>query len=95
MKDNQETIKHSLCPYPVYLPDGRPAPLILTEEELLFLLRLDKDSGGPKTPAYTLAYYRKQGLRGIQIGKRMRYYLPDVVEFLDKQSDWTNRKNIS
>jgi hypothetical protein len=92
MKDNQETIKQSFCPYPVYMPDGRPAPVILTEEELITLLRLDKDSGGPKNPAYTLAYYRKHGLRAIQMGKRIRYFLPDVLDFLSNQSVFTNRK---
>lgn len=86
------TDKQSLCPYPVYMPDGRPAPLILSEEELVFLLRLDKDSGGPKNPAYTLAYYRKHGLRSIQMGKRIRYFLPDVLVFLENQSVFTNRK---
>jgi hypothetical protein len=75
------------------MPDGRPAPLILTEEELVILLRLDENSGGPKNPAYTLAYYRKHGLRSIQMGKRIRYYLPDVIEFLESQSAFTNRKS--
>lgn len=85
----------SRCPYPVHMPDGRPAPLVLTEEELLILFRLDEGSQGPKNPKYTLEYYRKQGLRAVQIGKRLRYYLPDVIEFLENQSTWTNRKNIS
>jgi hypothetical protein len=75
------------------MPDGRPAPLILTEEELVILLRLDENSGGPKNPAYTLAYYRKRGLRSIQMGKRIRYFLLDVIEFLESQSAFTNRKS--
>lgn len=85
----------SLCPYPVYLPNGKPAPLVLTEDDLIALLRLDAQSGGPKNPKYTLEYYRERGLRAVYIGKRLRYYLPDVIEFLDNQSAWTNRKNVS
>ena len=85
----------SVHTYPVYMPNGNPAPLVLTEQELIILLRLDGESDGPKNPKYTLEYYRKQGLRAIRIGKRLRYYLSDVIDFLDNHSEWTNRKNVS
>lgn len=79
----------------LYFPDGKSVPPVLTTEELICLLRLDVD--GPKNPKDTLEYYReKKLLRGIKVGQNMRYYLPDVLEFLSNQSDWTNRKeNIS
>jgi hypothetical protein len=78
----------------VYFPNGQPAPIILTEQELITLLRLDTE--GPQTPSLTLQYYRDKGLlRGIRVGKRIRYYLYDVLRFLELQVDWTNRKQIS
>ena len=79
----------------LYFPDGKRVPLILTSEELIHFLRLDEN--GPKSPQATLEYYReKKLLRGIKLGQHMRYYLPDVIDFLNQQSDWTNRKeNVS
>ena len=78
----------------VYMPNGSPAPLVLTEEELIILLRLDVE--GPKDPSLTLQYYRDKGLlKGIRIGKRVRYSLGEVFEFLNSQTEWTNRKNVS
>lgn len=81
--------------YPtVFMPNGKPAPLVLTEQELIVLLRLDVE--GPKDPRITLQYYRDKGLlQGIRIGKRMRYTLGEVLKFLHSQSTWTNRKNVS
>ena len=77
----------------LYFPDGKPVPPVLTTEELITLLRLDVD--GPKVPKNTLEYYReKKLLRGIRVGKHLRYYLPDVIEFLNNQSEWTSR-NVS
>ena len=78
----------------LYFPSGKPVPLVITEEELISLLRLDVD--GPKNPKSTLEYYRDKGLlKGIRVGKHMRYYLPDIIKFLEDQSSYTNRKNIS
>jgi len=79
----------------LYFPNGKRVPLVLTSDELCHFLRLDVN--GPKSPEKTLEYYReKKLLRGVKIGQHMRYYLPDVIEFLGLQSDWTNRKeNIS
>lgn len=70
----------------VILPDGnggfRPAPLVLTEAELVTLLRLD-EPGGPKDPAETIRRYRDEKLlRGCRIGRAMRYPLTEVVRFL-------------
>lgn len=78
----------------IYFADGKPVPLVLTEEELISLLRLDLD--GPKHPSQTLQYYRDKGLlKGVQVGKRLRYFLPDIIEFLEEQSAYFNRKNVS
>ena len=77
-----------------YFPDGRPVPEVLTEPELIELLRLNED--GPKDPALTIQYYRDKGLlRGVRIGKRIRYTKQEVMKFLGKQTDWTNRKQTA
>ncbi len=67
-----------------YLPDGRPAPFILTGEEAVALLRLEDESG-----LRTLKYYRDEGLlTGIRLGRRMRYSLDEVCRFVcQKVSD--------
>ena len=78
----------------IFFPDGRPVPEVLVEKELIELLRLDED--GPKDPCLTIRYYRDKGLlRGIRIGKRTRYTKQEVLKFLEKQTDWTNRKQAA
>lgn len=87
-----ESANESLNSIPnLYFPNGNRVPLILTSEEVIHFLRLDTE--GPKSPEKTLEYYReKKLLRGIKLGQHMRYYLPDVIDFIALQSDWTNRK---
>lgn len=68
------------------LPDGnggwRPAPVVLTESELITLLRLD-EPGGPRNPSETVRRYRDKGLlRGCRIGNTLRYPLGEVLRFL-------------
>jgi len=66
----------------VFLPDGRPAPAILTAEEAISFLRLD----GPH-PARTLKYWRDQGrLTGVRLGKRVRYPLAEVMRFVAQKT---------
>ena len=73
-----------------YLPDGSPAPELLTEEEVIRFLRLDND--GPKNPDQTLTYYRDKGLlRATRVGKRLRYLKKELLKFLDRLTDETNR----
>lgn len=80
--------------YTIFFPNGKPVPEVLVEHELIELLRLNED--GPKDPALTIQYYRDKGLlKGIRIGKRIRYTKQEVIKFLEKQTDWTNRKNIA
>jgi hypothetical protein len=68
----------------VFMPDGRPAPYILTDRDLIKFLRLDEQK---TDPANTLQNYRDRGqLRGTYIGKHLRYTLPQVIEFLDQKN---------
>jgi len=71
------------CQNVVFFPDGRPVPEILTEQEAIEFLRLDVD--GPKHPEQTLQYYRTEGLlKGVQIGKRLRYTKTELIQFVDR-----------
>ena len=83
------------APFPVaVMPDGRPAPLVLTETELARLLRLD-EPGGPKKPSETLRRYREQGLlRGCKIGNRVRYPIVEVLRFLAVKVSADGKKNL-
>lgn len=54
---------------------------LLTEHEACEWLRLT-DPGGPKDPAGTLRFYRqKRLLRGVRIGRRMRYHVSELERF--------------
>jgi len=77
------------------LPDDKggytPCPELLTEAEAIRYLRLDVN--GPANPAGTLRYYREKGvLRGICIGRNMRYprrELDAMVErLLERRGDY-------
>jgi hypothetical protein len=66
----------------IYFPNGKPVPEVLTEQETIEFLRLDD---GPKHPEMTLQYYRTEGLlRGIRIGRRMRYTKTELLRFLER-----------
>ncbi len=79
-------------PFTVYMPSGKPVPEVLTEDELITLLRLDQD--GPAKARLTIRYYRKKGhLRGVRLGKTIRYSRNEVLKFIEEQTQWTNRKN--
>ena len=63
--------------------------MLLTEEEVIALLRLNID--GPNRPAKTLAYYRAKGLlRGTRVGRRLRYRIDDVTRFLAELAELQN-----
>ncbi len=69
----------------VFLPSGRPAPVVLTGEETAELLRLDTGD-----PMRTLKYYRDEGeLCGFRLGRKVRYRLSDVLDFLSKKAEKT------
>ena len=66
---------------PIYMPDGTPAPEVMTAQETYRFLRLDE--ANLKNPATTLQYYRDKGiLRGTKIGKTIRYTKEDLLDFL-------------
>ena len=70
---------------PVYMPDGTPAPEVMTQQEACRFLRLDE--ADLKNPASTLQYYRDKGyLTGVRIGKTIRYTKEDLLNFLRNQS---------
>ena len=65
------------------MPDGRPAPYLMTLDELIEFLRIES-----RFPGQTVRYYReKYGLKAIQIGKYVRFRLTDVLHFLDKEQE--------
>ena len=65
-----------------YMPDGRPAPTVMTPGEAIACLRLDQT--GIKDPLLSLRYYREKGLlKGVKIGLKLRYRLTDLLDFLD------------
>ena len=72
------------CQNVVFFPDGRPVPEVLTEQEAIEFLRLDD---GPKNPEATLQYYRSEGLlKGVKIGRKLRYTKTEMLRFLEELS---------
>ena len=70
------------CKHVVFFPDGRPVPEVLTEQEAIEFLRLND---GPKHPEMTLQYYRSEGLlKGIKIGRKLRYTKTEMLRFLER-----------
>lgn len=59
------------------MPDGSPAPYLLTFDELVTFLRIQT-----RFPKDTIAYYRKLGLRPVQVSRRVLYPLSNVLQFL-------------
>ena len=74
-------------PYPAqsvaFMPDGTPAPTVMTESEFIVWLRLD--TLGIKHPKKTLDYYKARGmLRGTHISNRCVYTQEEGLDFLRK-----------
>jgi hypothetical protein len=85
-KKNEYQYQLNIC----YMPNGQPVPEVLTEEDLIKLLRLDED--GTDKSANTLRYYREKNLlRATQIGKKLRYIKQEVLNFLALQTERTNK----
>jgi len=78
-----------------YLVQGnyiKPCPELLTESEAIQFLRLDVD--GPTDPSQTLLYYRQKGLlKATRVGKKLRYQRKELLKFIDKLTELTNRKS--
>jgi hypothetical protein len=67
----------------VYMPDGTPAPYVMTADDAVKFLRLD--TNGNKHPDTTLQYYiDEQMLVAITIGKCRKYPLPELLRFIDR-----------
>lgn len=71
-------------------------PELLTEEEAILFLRLEKE----KNPARTLKYYRDKGqLRWLRIGTHFLYPKQELLNFIEVATEWFNRnknpENIS
>ena len=74
------------------MPDGSPAPYVLTAQETIIFLRLD--TNGTKHPEATLEHYQKEGLLiPITIGKCRKYPLPEILRFIDRLSQ--QKENLS
>jgi hypothetical protein len=72
-----------------FMPDGTPAPYVLTPELAVIFLQFD---GEVKNPENTLKYYReKRMLKGTYYGKRCRYSLKELCDFVDRQTKENRR----
>lgn len=72
---------------PAVLPDGNggftPCPELMTEDEAIRFLRLDKINTDDSSS--TLRYYRKKGLlRATQVGKSIRYRRIELEMLLER-----------
>ena len=75
-----------------YMPNGSPAPYVLTAEEAVRFLRLD--TNGTKFPEASLDHYQREGLlHPITIGKCRKYPLSELLRFIDRLSQ--QKENIS
>jgi hypothetical protein len=69
---------------------GQLCPDLLTEEETVRFLRLDVN--GPSDPQKTLRYYRERGLlKATRAGKRLHYQRKELLNFLDKLTERTEK----
>jgi hypothetical protein len=67
------------------MPDGRPAPSVLTEAEAIKYLRLDSQKADP---ARTLQYYRdKKLLKATKIGKNLLYSRKELDRFVETMTN--------
>ncbi len=70
------------------MPDGaggwQPVPSMLTQAEAIRYLRLDAID--VKTPMQTLGYYRRKGLKAVQVSKQILYKRADLDDFVNIMS---------
>jgi len=65
---------------------------LLTESELIQWLRLD-EPGGPKNPSATIKFYRQRGLlKGVRIGRHLRYPLAEAERFVERLVEREERR---
>lgn len=71
--------------YPHAMPDGRPAPTLLTAKEAVAFLRLETTSR--KNPDKSLQFYRDNGeLEFIRLGRDAMYPLEALLKFLKNRT---------
>jgi hypothetical protein len=71
---------------PPTMPDGTPAPSLLTEEEAIKFLRID--ATGVRFPRDAFQRYRKSGqIVGKRIGRCVRYPVSEVMRFVRELPD--------
>lgn len=76
MKGQNDILLHN-----VFMPDGTPAPFVLTQAEAIRFLMLEN----AKHPENTLRYYSEKGLlNGTYIGKCRFYILTELVKFVER-----------
>jgi len=71
-------------------PAPEPVPFVCTAADTIRFLRLDET--GVNDPTGTLEYYRAKGLlKGTQVGKCVRFLLPDLIRFLESAQELNPR----
>lgn len=66
------------------MPDGRPAPALLTPEEACEFLRIQ---GTAAQKLRTLRYYREHGqIKGVRVGRTFSYPLKEVMKFVEEST---------
>ena len=67
-----------------YMPDGTPAPYLMTQDDLLKFLRVDN----VKFPRATVDRMRRlHGLKAVQVSRNVLFQLPDVLDFLQREQE--------
>jgi hypothetical protein len=65
------------------MPSGKPAPYLMTHEELVEFLRIQV-----KFPRAAVERMRKVlGLKAVQVSRRVLFRLPDVLDFIEKSQE--------
>lgn len=67
------------------MPDGTPAPSLMTPEEACRFLRIRFEKQGPDRGLRNLRY--KFGLPAVRVGKRLRYQPEKLIEWVESRSN--------
>lgn len=68
------------------MPDGSPAPSLMTEEEAIRFLRIDQT--GVRFPRQTFQRYRSSGqIVGKMVGRCVRYPVEELQRFVKELPD--------
>lgn len=79
----------SIAPILFFPADGdrppEPVPAIMTAEEVVRFLRLD--SKGEHAVSQALKRLKREGLKAYRVGKRNKYWLVDVVKWVESRRE--------